>query len=85
MRLINFYDIYKYIKLESENIDWDFLYEEIYNAKIQNQLYYVLKLLSMIFTDIDINRFVERLGKHVDSEIHEDIKSGYEMVLNQSF
>lgn len=82
LRLINFCDLYQYIRLEKENLDWGFLYQTIIDAAIENQIYYVMKLLCMIFIDLDIHDFVEKLGKKVDEKTNEEIRTGYEKILN---
>lgn len=81
-KLINFYDIYLFIKKHENNLDNKLLLDLAKsNVKIEQSLYVVLSLTKRIFIDLRIDDFLQCLNKDVPVYITKIFNSDIEKIV----
>ena len=67
--LIKFIDLYYYFKKYGEIINWDELLRLIKNAKVENHMYLILKLVAKLFSPPYLDSFLIMLVKNISENV----------------
>ena len=81
LRAIGFTDLYRYISIE-DNIQWEVFYKIVVNAKIENQIYFILRFLTMVFNNINDKQLlhvINRLEIKADKITCQEVNLKYKM------